>query len=184
MAARDVLLKVLVAAEREAGRMWHLGEISVGEEHLITGTTSLALGLVAGRLAAAEPNGKTVVVGSLLDNHHELAVRVAGLLLEEEGWRVIDLGSETPAEDLLGVVRDHGADLVVVSAMLVTQLDAISALARALSDGRVGSGVPLLVGGHAFDDSPNLWRTIGAAGLAPTFEDLSGEAARLVGLAS
>lgn len=165
---RDALLHVLVPVAREIGRMWHLGEVTIGEEHFATTTAGLTMGMLREHLAAHEPNGRSVLIASVPGNRHELAGRVAGILLEASGWRVIDLGTEMPAGDLVRSVGDFSADLVILGVMLTSQVETANATIAALrADERVGR-TPIIVGGHVFDAAPGLWRKMGADGHAKT----------------
>lgn len=165
---RDVLVHVIVPVAREVGRMWHLGEVTIGEEHFATTTSSLAMGAVRERMTMAEPNGRSVLIASVPGNRHELAGRIAGLLLESTGWRVLDLGTEMPASDLVRTAGDFDADLIVLGVMLTTQVETTRATMDALrADARTAS-TPIIVGGHVFDDAPNLWRRMGADAHART----------------
>lgn len=165
---RDALLHVIVPAAREVGRMWHLGEVGIGEEHFCTATASLLMGVVRERLDMAEPNGRCAVIASVPGNRHDLAGRIAGLLLESDGWRVVDLGTEMPARDLVEAAGDFRADLIVLGAMLTTQVETARVTLSAIrADGRT-AGVPVIVGGHVFDEAPGLWRRIDADAHART----------------
>ncbi len=165
---RDVLLHVVVPTAREIGRMWHLGEVGIGEEHFCTATASLLMGVVRQRLPLAAPNGRCVVIASVPGNRHELAGRIAGLLLESAGWRVIDLGTEMPAQDLVESAGDFRADLIVLGAMLTTQVETARVTLSAIRADPRTARIPVIVGGHVFDDAPGLYRRIDADAHART----------------
>jgi MerR family transcriptional regulator, light-induced transcriptional regulator len=165
---RDVLLHVIVPTAREIGRMWHLGEVGIGEEHFCTATASLLMGVVRQRLHMADPNGRCVVIASVPGNRHELAGRIAGLLLEAAGWRVIDLGTEMPPRDLVEAAGDFRADVVVLGAMLTTQVETARVTLSAIRSDERTVHIPVIVGGHVFDDAPGLWRRINADAHART----------------
>lgn len=165
---RDAMIHVVVPVSREIGRMWHLGEVSIGEEHFVTATAALTMGVIRQRLRFDPPNARCVLIASVPGNRHELAGRIAGLLLEAAGWRVIDLGTEMPGPDLVEAAGDFGVDVVLLGAMLTTQIDATRATISALrADPRTAS-TAVVVGGHIFDEAPNLWRKIGADAHART----------------
>lgn len=165
---RDALVHVIVPVSREIGRMWHLGEVTIGEEHFATTTSALAMGAVRERMELGEPNGRSVLIASVPGNRHELAGRIAGLLLEGAGWRVLDLGTEMPASDLVRTAGDFGAELIVLGVMLTTQVETTRATMDALRADERTRSVPIIVGGHVFDDAPNLWRRMGADAHAKT----------------
>lgn len=165
---RDAMLHVMVPVAREIGRMWHLGEIAIGEEHFTTATAQLLMGVIRQRLTLRPPNGRCVLIASVPGNKHELAGRMAGLLLESEGWRVVDLGTEMPAMDLVRAIDDFHADLVVLGVMLATQVEAARVTMDALRNDPRSASIPVIVGGHVFDDAPGLWKKMGAHAHART----------------
>ena len=178
---REAYLEVLLGAQREVGGMWHLGELSVAEEHSVTATTERALSILARRLDRRPPNGKTVVAAAVAGNNHGLGVRVVADFFEMAGWRSICLGADVPPSDLAAAARHFDADLAVVSAALTTQLKAVRQSVEALR--RVEDReVKILVGGIAFDEAPELWRRLGADGHAGAADEAVAVGARLVGL--
>lgn len=180
MPADRVMLDVLVPVEREVGRLWHLGEVAIGEEHFLTNTTMLALGWLRTVLPCAEPNGRSVMVGAVSGNRHELAGRIAGLILESAGFRVIDLGVDTPAPDLVRAAGDFGADAVLLGVMLTTQVESARHAIELFRGDERTSSITIVVGGHVFDEAPDLWSRIGADGHARTIPDAVGLIDQLV----
>lgn len=180
MSAERVMFEILVPVEREVGRLWHLGEVRVGEEHFLTNTTMLALGWLRTLLPQEEPNGRSVMIGAVPGNRHELAGRIAGLLLESAGFRVVDLGAETPAPDLVASAGDFGVDAVLLGVMLTTQVESARRSIELLRADERTSSVAVVVGGHVFDEAPELWSRIGADGHARTIPEAVGLINQLV----
>jgi methanogenic corrinoid protein MtbC1 len=173
LSPRDALVHVLVPVAREVGRMWHLGEVTIGEEHFTTTTASLLLGVVRQRMKMLAPSDRCAVIASVPGNRHDLAGRIAGLLLEAAGWRVIDMGVEMPAPDLVRSVGDFEADVVVLSVMLTTQLDTAQATVNALKADERAARAAIVVGGHVFDQAPTLWKRMGTDAHARTLGQIT-----------
>ena len=170
---RDALIHVLVPVAREIGRMWHLGEVTIGEEHFTSTTASLVMGAVRQRMKMVAPNDRCAVIASVPGNRHDLAGRIAGLLLEAAGWRVIDMGVEMPAHDLVRSVGDFEADVVVLSVMLTTQLDTAKSTIAALKSDPRSERAAIVVGGHVFDQAPTLWKRMGVDAHARTLGQIT-----------
>jgi len=181
MTAETVMLDVLIPVAREVGRQWHLGEVAIGEEHFVTNSAMLALGWLRGLMPQCEPDGRSVMIGAVPGNRHDLAGRIAGLILESAGFRVVDLGAETPAPDMVRAAGDFGVDGVLLGVMLGTQIEsARHAIAQFRADERT-AGVFIVVGGHVFDEAPELWERIGANGHARTIHEAGELLDRLIG---
>jgi MerR family transcriptional regulator, light-induced transcriptional regulator len=143
----DLYLQVLQPAQQELGRMWLLGEINVAEEHFASVATRQVMAQLHARAELRPANGKTLVAAAVAGNQHDLGIQMVADLFETEGWRVIQLGANVPAEDLAEAVEFYHADLVALSISLVTQLPALASAISAVRAGQRGTGVKILVGG-------------------------------------
>lgn len=174
---RELYLSVLLPAQIELGRMWHLNEATVAEEHFATATTLLVLSQLFEMLDFAPRNGKVAVAASVEGNAHDVGVRMLADLLEAEGWRVIYLGASVPAQDLAQAADMFEADLVAVSAGLGCQLPTVADTIEAIrSASRRGALVRILVGGAGFvgtdvGQANPLWKRFGADGFAASIDD-------------
>jgi MerR family transcriptional regulator, light-induced transcriptional regulator len=183
MSLEALYLRVLMPAQREIGSLWQLGDLSIPEEHLVTTTTQRAMAVLAHLADRQPPNGRTVVVAAVAGNVHDLGLRAATDLFELAGWRALLLGGDVPAEDLPASLAWFEADLLVLSAVLGTQLREVAATVAAVRR-RCEREIPILVGGAAFDEAPEAWRKLGADGYAPTLAEATALGARLVGLSA
>lgn len=189
LSVMEVYSAVLTPAQRELGRLWHLNESTVAEEHFATATTHMVISMLYPHLRRREPNGRTVLAASVETNAHDIGVRMVADALEIQGWRAIYLGPNVPIDDLAIAARDFRVDLVAMSAGLSTHLpilreaiQGVRSLCAASHAGRPGFDPAIMVGGGAFLDAPgDLWREMGADGFAMDLETAVAEASRLCG---
>jgi methanogenic corrinoid protein MtbC1 len=158
----DLYFRVLQPALEELGRMWLLGEINVAEEHFATTTTRLVMAQLHTREVCRPANGKTLVAASVSGNQHDLGIQVVADLFEMDGWRVIQLGSNVPADDLAQAVEFYDADLVALSVSLSTQLPALEETVAAIRASQRGTTVKILVGGCGTMGAADLVKSRGA----------------------
>ncbi len=179
---RSAYFEVIAPAQREVGRLWHLGQLGIHEEHVVTAATHSLLTLLAERVRPQETIDKLVVGSAVGDDQHELGIRMIMDLFAMAGWRSLSLGGHMPATNLTLAVRGFDADLLLLSATLVTHL---TALRDAIAEVRTHSpGIKVLVGGLAFQADPTVWRRVGADGFAASVSDAVPEGARLLGISS
>jgi methanogenic corrinoid protein MtbC1 len=167
----EAYTEIFVPVQQELGRMWHMGEVNVAEEHFSTATTLMVMSQILPMAQAKPANGKVMLAASVEENTHDLGLRMVADFFEFAGWRVVYLGASVPAEDLATGVRDFQADLVAISAALPVHLRAVEdtiAVLRATCErsSRTGRPVKIIVGGNAFRDVPEAWRLFGADGYA------------------
>ncbi len=186
LSVEELYADVLIPVQREIGRLWHMNDLTVGEEHFATATTQMVMSLVYPYLKLSPRINRTLVAGSVEGNAHELGVRMLADLLDARGWKVIYLGPNIPADDLAIAVEAFDADLAAISASIATQIVMVERTVQAIRARSAANGKPVkvLVGGSGFAGCPELWRHVGADGFAESFERGVELAASLVGLNS
>lgn len=180
--APDLYFKVLQPAQEELGRMWLLGEINVAEEHFATATTRLVMSQLHARAVCGPANGKTLVAAAVAGNQHDLGIQVLADLFEIEGWRVIQLGANVPAEDLAQAVDFYEADLVALSVSLATQLPALEQAVAAVRASQRGAAVKILVGGAGMSHAWELAKRWGCDEYASNAQEAVARGNALAGL--
>lgn len=157
---------VLIPALCEVGRLWHINELSIAEEHFATNTTRHVMSQLATLMHARPSKDCCAVVCAVQGNTHDIGARVVADFLEADGWRVIDMGADVPVDEIVASVDIFRADLVALSAMLRAHIRpaelAIQAIRERCPD------LPVIVGGSAFQGPEALWRDIHASGSATT----------------
>ena len=161
----DAYLRVLLPAQQEVGRLWHLNQLSVSEEHLVSYTTQRLMAMLSGMEQPKPDNGLTVIAGSVVGNVHDIGIRAIAYLLELEGWRTIYLGSDIPQEELPGAIDTFKADVLMLSVALTSQLLATSRVITAIRE-QSEQPVKILVGGNGLSADKKLWQQTGADGYA------------------
>lgn len=167
---REAITKVLLYAQLEVGHLWHLDQVTIAEEHLVTSTTQRTMAVIADRTARAPDRGKTAVCAAVASNPHEIGIRAIAYLLEMDGWRVVFLGPDVPRNDLPAAVHFFDADIALLSMALSSQLSRLQESITAIRQS-CGERIRIMVGGNAFRDAPGIWQRIGADGFAPDAEE-------------
>lgn len=176
-----VYLQVLMPAQREVGRLWHAGDLTIAEEHMVTATTHRAMAVIAAAGQPAQPNGRTVVLAAVAGNVHDIGLRALGDLYQLAGWRVIFVGSDIPANELPTLLTFFDVDLLVLGATLGTHVPRVEQAIRSIRE-RCEHPVKVIVGGSAFDEAPELWQRVGADGFGARLDTAVTLGAQLVGL--
>jgi 5-methyltetrahydrofolate--homocysteine methyltransferase len=76
---------------------------------------------------------------------HDIGKNIVGVVLQCNGYEVIDLGVMVPAETILTTAREQQVDLIGVSGLITPSLEQMSHLAKEMQ--RQGFTTPLLIGG-------------------------------------
>jgi methanogenic corrinoid protein MtbC1 len=160
---------VLLPAQHEVGRLWHLNDLSVSEEHLVSYTTQRLMATLSNLARRKPDNGFTAVAGAVAGNVHDIGIRAISYLLEIDGWRTIYLGSDIPQVELPGTLDTYQADVLLLSVALSSQLPATARSIKTIRE-RCALPVKILVGGNGLSERADIWQEIGADGYAPDAE--------------
>jgi len=141
---------------------------------------SLAQGYVAGKIAEdiatkafaefdpIEDAGeqRTVVIGNIEDDYHQLGRRLLGSFLAMHGWNVIDLGNDVLAQKFIDAAVEQNARIVGVSAMMYSHALNIQKVRDEIDQRQLGGKIQLAVGGAVFNENLLLLEKVGADGTA------------------
>jgi 5-methyltetrahydrofolate--homocysteine methyltransferase len=93
----------------------------------------------------------TAVLGTVYQDVHSIGKDLAKTLLENYGYRVIDLGTMVPLQRFVDEAREHNADAIGMSALLVQTSNHMITVARMMEEQGLGH-VPILIGGAPVSD--------------------------------
>jgi MerR family transcriptional regulator, light-induced transcriptional regulator len=145
---------------RRIGDEWHAGRMSPAQEHLATAVVQRVL---IGTLASFTPveGAPVFLVAGLPGDRHEVGGLLAASIAAAEGWRVVYLGPDLPAEEIADAAQASGARMVGLSVLYVGDAER---MVRDLGELRelLPASVPLLVGGAA---APSLVEAAGHPGI-------------------
>jgi 5-methyltetrahydrofolate--homocysteine methyltransferase len=138
----------MVPAMDEVGRLYEQEEYFVPELLLSARAMKGALQLLRPLLAerGAKPTG-TVAIGTVKGDLHDIGKNLVASLLEGGGFEVIDLGADVPPEKFIEAVREKGAQIVCLSALLTVTMPSMKTTIEALRQAGVRDKVKILVGG-------------------------------------
>jgi methanogenic corrinoid protein MtbC1 len=176
--------RILMPALAEVGRMWHLQEATIADEHYCTGATQMIMARLRASVPTRPSRGKRVVATAVGGDLHEVGIRMVADLFDADGWDVEFLGANMPTADLVDAIDPdrggHATDLVAASASTTLAVRAVADLVSAIRSHAATAHVPIIVGGTPFRIVADLWQVVGADGFAATAADALSVGERLV----
>ena len=140
---------------RAVGDAWHEGKLTISQEHLATAVVERVVGETAPLLSGGEDN-PAIVIATLEGERHSAGALMAAATAASEGWKVIYLGADLPASEIVEMAKRTRAKAVGISIVVADRKARMAAELREL-EGALGS-TTLLVGGagaasfHAFSE--------------------------------
>lgn len=173
--AAQILNAGLITAMTEVGRLFEEGEFFVPEMLVSARAMQNGLNILKPALVQADvkSTGK-VVAGTVQGDLHDIGKNLVCMMLEGAAFEIVDLGSDVSPEQFVEAVKESGAQIVALSALLTTTMPNMQVTIEALKAAGLRDEVKVIVGGAPL--SKQYADQIGADGYAP-------DASRAVALA-
>lgn len=144
------------------GLHWETGKITSAKEHLATAIITKTLSILYAGEPLVTPSRGTAIVTAAPNEYHELGAWMVASALESDGWNVHYLGANTPARDLLILLKDTKADLLAISVVVPFHLDEVRKLINSVKCDDAFKRLKVMIGGRAFDSMPEVAANMGA----------------------
>ncbi|BDW81663.1 methionine synthase [Erythrobacter sp. Dej080120_24] len=97
-------------------------------------------------LPEAERSSKgTIIMATVKGDVHDIGKNIVGVVLQCNGYDVVDLGVMVPWQDILKSANENKADMIGLSGLITPSLDEMVTVAEEMQ--RAGMSMPLLIGG-------------------------------------
>ncbi len=124
------------------------GDCFIPEVLLSARVMQSCLDLLRPHMAAGEEaGGGVVVLGTVEGDLHDIGKNLVGMLLQGAGFTVVNLGTGVTAADFVAAVREHGATIIGMSALLTTTLPHMAETIALLKAEGLREAVKVMVGG-------------------------------------
>ena len=144
----EITEKALTAAMNDIGVDFGAGKIFLPQVLLSAETMRAAFDKLKELIPAAATADKgTVVIATVKGDVHDLGKNITGALLANSGFKLVDLGKDVPAEDIVRAAIEHDADIVGLCALMTTTMVQIDKVIQQLHD--AGARAKVMVGGAA-----------------------------------
>jgi DNA-binding transcriptional MerR regulator/methylmalonyl-CoA mutase cobalamin-binding subunit len=130
----------------EIGRRWERGELDPYQEHMASSAVKLVLNQIM--LSRFDERAPVLVVTTPPGQRHEIGAMLAAIVAIGDDWKVLYLGVELPADDIVKAVRQGKAQAVALSLIYPEKDPALAGELKSLAE-RLPKEVALIVGGRA-----------------------------------
>ena len=159
--AMEIVNDILIPALDKAGAMFESGKMFLPQLILSAGVAQAAFEEIKKKIAeeSGEPVVKgTVVLATVKGDVHDIGKNIVKVLLENYGYRVIDLGKDVDPQRVVDAAIEYDVRLVGLSALMTTTLGAMADTIALLKKNNVNCKT--VVGGAVL--TPDYAEQIGA----------------------
>jgi 5-methyltetrahydrofolate--homocysteine methyltransferase len=181
ISAVDILEKGLVPGIQELGKLFKDGQVYLPEILISTRAMNRGVEELKPYLAGADIHKKgTVVIGTVEGDLHDIGKNLVKLMLESNGFNVVDLGVDVPVNAFVDAVRKYNPHILAMSSLLTMTMTHMPNVIVALREARLKSELKVMIGGAPINRE--FANAIGAEGFAEDCVTAVDEAMRLIKL--
>ena len=142
----DILSQGLITGMEKIGIKFRQNKVFVPQVLMSAKAMNLAMKHLKPYFQSGEVKRKgTFIIGTVVGDLHDIGKNLVAMMVEGNGWEVIDLGIDVKAEKFIAAVREHPGSVVGLSALLTTTMVNMEDIVKHLRDEAPGTRV--IIGG-------------------------------------
>lgn len=156
----------LVKGMEVVGKKFKENEIFIPEVLIASRAMKSAMNIIKPFLIeeGSQSKGK-IVLGTVKGDLHDIGKNIVSIVLESEGYEIIDIGIDVPKEKFIDVLRKENPDILGMSALLTTTMSYMRDVIEAVRAEDFKKHIKIIVGGAPITQS--FADEIGADSYAP-----------------
>lgn len=162
----DIINKGLIVGMSEVGVLFQQNKMFIPEVLMSAKAMQEGIDIVTPLIKAGDmkSNG-TVIMATVQGDLHDIGQNLVGIMLESNGFTVINAGKDVSPEKLVELVKEHKPDILGMSAMLTTTMLHMKDTIELLKEEGLRDQVKVIIGGAPV--STDFSTEITADGFAP-----------------
>lgn len=110
-----------------------------------------AFGVIKDRFQQTDNQKGTIVLATVKGDVHDIGKNIVKVIFESYGYKVVDLGKDTPKEAVLEAFKRYNPDIIGLSALMTTTVLSMEETIHYLKDNDIST--PIFVGGAVLNQS-------------------------------
>ena len=158
----DVINKYMIPALDFVGNGFEKKTLFLPQLLMSADAAKAAFEVIREAVGVSETQGETVIIATVHGDIHDIGKNIVKVLLENYGYRVVDLGKDVPVDTIVQAAQETKAKVVGLSALMTTTVGAMEETIKALN---AVSSCQIVVGGAVL--TQEYADSIGASHYAP-----------------
>ena len=165
-------LHIIQPVMYEVGKLWERGTISVAQEHLVSAIVGRVMAAASQVNVDVRKRKLKAVISAAPNEFHEIGAWMVSDILEHDGWDVRYLGANTPANDLLELLRSFQPRVLALSVTMPFNILKAREIIHTIKDDEALNQIRVILGGRLFNENLDLWRSTGADDFAANIQEV------------
>ena len=154
--------EMLIPAIQEVGRQYDRKEIFLPQMILAAETMQRAFSVIKSHFKGGLKSAGKIILCTVKGDVHDIGKNIVSLFLKNEGFEILDLGKDVPADEIVRQAQKNKPDVVALSALMTTTMIEMPKVIDSLK--KAGIAVKTIIGGAVV--TKNYAGEIGADGYA------------------
>ena len=164
ISAQRILSEGLMPGMEKVGIKFRENKVFVPQVLMSAKAMSTALEHLKPYFLSGEVKQKGIfIIGTVEGDLHDIGKNLVSMMVEGNGWKVVDLGTDVSAEKFVAALRENENAIVGLSALLTTTMVNMERITKAIKDAVPGAIVA--IGGAPVND--DFRQRIGADAYSP-----------------
>lgn len=147
--AEHILNEILVPAMQEVGRLFNDGILQLPFVLKSAEVMKKSVDLIKPHMKTSDTGARraTMVLATVAGDVHDIGKNLVDIILSNNGFHVVNLGTKMPVEQMIAAVKEHRVDVLGMSGLLVKSAAQMAENMKALD--AAGLAIPVFLGGAA-----------------------------------
>ena len=148
IAAEEILNYGLVKGMDAIGIKFKKNEIFIPEVLIATRAMKAGMDIIRPYFTEEKNESKgKIVIGTVKGDLHDIGKKIVCMILEGEGFEVVDIGIDVPKEKFLTSIKKENPDIIGMSALLTTTMVYMREVIEAVEKAKLKQNVKIIIGG-------------------------------------
>ncbi len=148
ISAYEAIDKGLAHGMNRAGELYEEGEYYIPELLMCSDAMYSGLEVLKPHLKKNDLGKKhKIVIGVIQGDTHDIGKNLVKIMMETEGFEVIDLGRDVPPRDFVDKAKEIEADIICMSTLMTTTMDGMEEVIKLLKEEGIRDKVTVMIGG-------------------------------------
>ncbi|MFF3290018.1 methionine synthase [Streptomyces sp. NPDC003023] len=148
--ALDIVNDTLLAGMKVVGELFGSGQMQLPFVLQSAEVMKLAVAHLEPHMEKSDAEGKgTIVLATVRGDVHDIGKNLVDIILSNNGYNVVNLGIKQPVSAILDAAREHRADVIGMSGLLVKSTVIMKENLQELNQRSMAADYPVILGGAA-----------------------------------
>jgi len=148
ISAEQILNDGLVKGMDVIGIKFKKNEIFIPEVLIATRAMKAGMDIIRPYFTEERNESKAkIVMGTVKGDLHDIGKKIVCMILEGEGFEVVDIGIDVPKEKFLTSIKKENPDIIGMSALLTTTMAYMREVTEAVEKAKLKQNIKIIIGG-------------------------------------